>query len=87
MKELIKQLLREQEEKESNFEEFAQKRFDGAQKKKVEMQFLHIIILKLNYLITKKHLKVILILKNLKLILKNTWINYVNYLKMLIWNK
>ena len=32
MKELIKQLLREQEEKESNFEEFAQKRFDGASK-------------------------------------------------------
>ncbi len=32
MKELIKQLLREQKEKESSFEEFAQKRFDGASK-------------------------------------------------------
>lgn len=32
MKDLIKQVLREQEEKQSTFEEFAQKRFDGASK-------------------------------------------------------
>ena len=32
MKELIKQVLREQEEKQTKFEEFAQKRFDGASK-------------------------------------------------------
>jgi len=32
MKELIKKLLREQEEKQTKFEEFAQKRFDGASK-------------------------------------------------------
>ena len=32
MRELIKQVLREQEEKQSNFEVFAQKRFDGASK-------------------------------------------------------
>jgi hypothetical protein len=32
MKDLIKQVLREQEEKQSSFEEFAQKRFDGASK-------------------------------------------------------
>ena len=32
MKELIKKVLREQEEKQSKFEEFAQKRFDGASK-------------------------------------------------------
>jgi hypothetical protein len=32
MKELIKKVLREQEEKQTKFEEFAQKRFDGASK-------------------------------------------------------
>jgi hypothetical protein len=32
MKELIKRILREQKEKQSKFEEFAQKRFDGASK-------------------------------------------------------
>ena len=32
MKELIKQVLREQEDKQTKFEEFAQKRFDGASK-------------------------------------------------------
>ena len=32
MKELIKKVLREQEEKQSKFEGFAQKRFDGASK-------------------------------------------------------
>jgi len=32
MKELIKKLLKEEEEKQTKFEEFAQKRFDGASK-------------------------------------------------------
>lgn len=32
MKELIRQILREEEDKQTKFEEFAQKRFDGASK-------------------------------------------------------